>query len=210
MLAPLASDRSWTRNREVDNQCQRAERRPILQVEAGYVSARTTTTARSLIYRTVTATTNNIDWLIISVKIIILASSCFLWMRHDHSIKNAYWLPISAPFYWITATYRPLLCLFTAMYAPLDCHCHFYTISTATSGPIVWLTCGMFAGEMEMGGGLFSLVLQCIHNHIRLIRVMIWRTLYLLTCLTFGVDLETISTYLCHNCGPVFTIIFQY
>ena len=106
-------------------------------------------------------------------------------MRHDHSIKNAYWLPISAPFYWITATYRPLLCLFTAMYAPLDFHLHFYTISTATSGPIVWLTCRMYAGEMEMGGGLFSLVLQCIHNHIR---VMLWRTLYLLTCLTFGVD----------------------
>ena len=60
VLAPVASDRSWARNREVDNQCQRAERRPILQEEAGYVSARTTTTTtiiRSLIYRTVTATT---------------------------------------------------------------------------------------------------------------------------------------------------------
>ena len=52
-----------------------------------------------------TAINVNIDWLIIYVKIIILASSCFLWMRHDHSIKNAYWLPIYAPFYWTTATY---------------------------------------------------------------------------------------------------------
>ena len=87
------------------------------------------------------------------------------------------------------------------MYAPLDCHWHFCTISTATSGPIVWPTCGMFAGEMETGGGLFSLVLQCIHNHIW---VMSWYDgHYLLTCLTFGVDLETISTPLCHNCGPV-------
>ena len=58
------------------------------------------------------------------------------------------------------------------MYAPLDCHWHFCIISTATSGPIVWPTCGMFAGEKETGGGLFSLVLQCIHNHLYTIRDM--------------------------------------
>ena len=41
-----------------------------------------------------------------------------------------------------------------------------YSDSTA-SLIIIRHTCGMFAGEMEMGGGLFSLVLQYIHNHIR-------------------------------------------
>ena len=75
-------------------------------------------------------------------------------------------IAISVPFVCMPEQ-LPHIGLFTAMYAPLDCHWHFCTISTATSGPIVWPTCGMFAGEKETGGGLFSLVLQCIHNQIR-------------------------------------------
>ena len=89
-----------------------------------------------------TAINVNIDWLIIYVKIIILASSCFLWMRHDHSIKNAYWLPISAPFYWITATSVPVHCHVCASWLPLaflyHINCHKWANCVAHLWNVCW------------------------------------------------------------------------
>ena len=62
--------------------------------------------------------------------------------------------------------------------------------------------------EMEMGGGLLSLLLQCIHNHIQ---VMIRQTLYYCSHLSQQVSKETISTSPSSVTSPSFSsnVCFQ-
>ena len=78
-------------------------------------------------------------------------------MRHDHSIKKAYWLSISAPFVYTNNchVWLPCMSLLLAMYVSVDCQvyafwmsyniiCLLYAWTTATHEPLLCLLIAIY------------------------------------------------------------------